>query len=90
MLNRFLPDYKLSEDVVVIIALGHVALFSLGETPPIPDQLFLALGIKSQVRRKKLLKHLEGFDYADPGSFDMLQEDIRRRNRYYFSLSSQF
>jgi hypothetical protein len=76
LLNRFFPDYRMSEDGVVVITLGHVAHFSLGEFPPDSEQLFSALGIKSKVRKKRLLKHLERFDYLGLGSARWLQEEM--------------
>jgi hypothetical protein len=63
-LQRAFPDYALSHDVVVVIAIGHVKLFSIGETIDF-DLLFLGLGVDSKERTKKLLRVAEDFDYID-------------------------
>jgi hypothetical protein len=63
-LQRVFPDYALSHDIVVVIAIGHVKHFSVGETIDF-DLLFLGLGVRSKERKKKLLRVAEDFDYID-------------------------
>ncbi|KAK4155843.1 heterokaryon incompatibility protein-domain-containing protein [Chaetomidium leptoderma] len=68
-LERFFPDYSMSEEHVRIIALAHVMQYpastSFGEVTPDSDELFLGLGVTSRWERRSLLRRarLEEFDY---------------------------
>jgi Heterokaryon incompatibility protein (HET) len=76
LLNRFFPDYQMSEDLVFVITLGHVTFHALGGKSLDIQQVLLALGIKSNVRGKRLLEHLKSFSYPDRGSLQRIQGDI--------------
>ncbi|KAM7215271.1 heterokaryon incompatibility domain containing protein [Rhypophila decipiens] len=72
LLERFFPDYTMSEDHVRVIALAHVLQYNvLNGAPKITtksNQLFLGLGVRSDVtERRRLLQRasLEKFDYID-------------------------
>lgn len=62
MLERFFPDYTLSEDHVVIITLAHLIQFRRKKITLDSEELFLGLGVPSKVRRRTLLT-LADFDY---------------------------
>jgi hypothetical protein len=64
-LQRFFPDYSLSEEHVATIALGHVLFFNHGPelVTADSDALFLGLGIDHGASRRRLLKRAEDFDY---------------------------
>ncbi len=68
LLERFFPDYSMTEDHVLIVALAHlsfqVSLRGSGEVISDSDEgLFLGLGIKSRERRRKLLRRAERLGY---------------------------
>ncbi|KAI2472341.1 heterokaryon incompatibility protein-domain-containing protein [Annulohypoxylon bovei var. microspora] len=70
LLGRFLPNYDLSEDHVVIITLMHLQEYSQVEDdcPEITldsDDIFLALGVHGKSPRRKLLSRVSkvNFDY---------------------------
>ena len=62
-LERFFPDYTLSPDNVVVIALGHLMDFSMKRLTADSEDVFAGLGVKSRAQRKKLLRRMEHFDY---------------------------
>ncbi|KAI3336642.1 hypothetical protein HD806DRAFT_474336 [Xylariaceae sp. AK1471] len=55
MLEKFFPNYALSEDRVVIIALAHVRDVNLVNVTVESEELFCGLGVESKVRRRRLL-----------------------------------
>ena len=65
LLERFLPDYNMTEDDVVLIALCHVRLnvgvFEQGSIDV--RRLLLALGVDSEARQKRLIRRTDEFDY---------------------------
>lgn len=65
VLSQFFPNYTLSEDDVVIIALAHVRQINHKEIVPENEELFLGLGIESMERRRKLLRRAADFDSFD-------------------------
>ena len=62
-LERFFPDYTMSEDDVVIIALSHVRQINLEYNGRDDRRLFLGLGVSCERRRKRLAKRAEKYDY---------------------------
>ena len=65
LLERFLPNYNMAEDDVVLIALCHVRLnVDVHERGPIEvKRLLLALGVYSEVRQRRLVRRTDKFDY---------------------------
>ncbi|KAK0631653.1 heterokaryon incompatibility protein-domain-containing protein [Immersiella caudata] len=71
LLERFFPDYTMSEDHVRVIALAHVLQYntimdgSEVSTSTKSEELFLGLGIRSARENRRYLKRagLEAFDY---------------------------
>jgi Heterokaryon incompatibility protein (HET) len=74
LLERFFPDYEMSEDAIAVITLGHVALFSLEKATLDSDQLFSGIGVNSKARKKKLLKLLKRFDYLGDTTHTLLED----------------
>ncbi|KAF2676182.1 hypothetical protein K458DRAFT_469541, partial [Lentithecium fluviatile CBS 122367] len=62
-LGRFFPDYTMSEDDVIIIALSHVQQINLEYDGGDTEQLFMGLGVNCKGRRKRLSRRAEKFDY---------------------------
>lgn len=85
MLQRFFPDYTLSEESVVIITLAHLLQFkgsgyddpSIG---PDSEDLFLGLGIESRKPRERLLKRAMDFDYLDEDAARGFEQRIAWRD----------
>jgi Heterokaryon incompatibility protein (HET) len=79
-LDRFFPDYTLSEENVVIITLAHVVQLNRESITPDSEELFLGLGVESKVQRRRLLERANSFDYIDMmlGQFveDMAFQDL--------------
>ncbi|KAB5536698.1 heterokaryon incompatibility protein-domain-containing protein [Coniochaeta sp. 2T2.1] len=71
LLERFFPDYSMSDDHVRIITLAHLTQFisSTGRESITPDseELFLGLGVDSRAQRRRLLRRAKKFDYFDDG-----------------------
>lgn len=63
-LERYFPDYTLSEDSVITITLGHLMDINLQHITTDSEQIFLGLGVESRTRRSKLLRRAERFDYV--------------------------
>jgi hypothetical protein len=65
LLERFLPDYNMSEDNVVLIALCHIQLdvYSAGPEQPDLRRALLALGVDSNSRQQRLIKRSRAHDY---------------------------
>ena len=65
LLERFLPDYAMSEDNVVLIALCHVQLDVCGMDRGELDlkRLLWALGVDSRRRRQRLIRRSDKYDY---------------------------
>lgn len=70
LLVRVFPDYTLSEDVVRVIALGHVMDYDFPNSPGLEklttnsDDIFLGLGVRSMAQRRRLLRVAEMLDYV--------------------------
>jgi hypothetical protein len=70
-LERFFPDYTMSEDHVRVIALAHVLQYNVlhgaAEVTAKSEELFLGLGITSVAERKRYLRRarMDQFDYVD-------------------------
>ncbi len=62
LLRRFLPDYTMTEDNIVLIALCHVQLDSGGEGVD-RMRLLNALGVNSVSRQRRLIKRSQYYDY---------------------------
>jgi hypothetical protein len=62
VLERFFPDYTLSEDHVVIITLAHLMQFCRKKVTLDSEELFLGLGVPSKIQRRTLLTRAD-FDY---------------------------
>lgn len=80
LLDRFLPDYSLSEEEVLVIALAHLTQASVveDESPREPvtvesEELFLGLGVPSKERRRQLLQMAAELDYLGSESLDEVQ-----------------
>jgi hypothetical protein len=75
-LERFFPNYSVSEEHVRIIALSHVLQFpadtSHEEITPDSDELFLGLGVTSRWERRALLRRarIDRFDYLGYTNID--------------------
>jgi hypothetical protein len=65
MLDRFFPDYTLSHENVVVIALAHVMDINLKELTADSERVFACLGVKSRARRKMLLRRSMYFGYLE-------------------------
>lgn len=65
LLERFLPDYTMSEDNVIVIALCHVQLgvFNTGREHPDLTRVLLALGVNSESRQRRLIRRSHEYDY---------------------------
>jgi hypothetical protein len=65
LLERFLPDYTMPEDDVVLIALCHARLqtFHIEREPVDMKRLLLALGVESDSRQRRLVRRSEEYDY---------------------------
>ncbi|KAM7185865.1 hypothetical protein V8F20_011636 [Naviculisporaceae sp. PSN 640] len=69
LLERFFPDYNMSEDHVRIIALAHVVQYNVLDGAPDvttrSDELFMGLGVRSVAERRRLLRRaqISVFDY---------------------------
>jgi hypothetical protein len=65
LLERFLPNYNMAEDDVVLIALCHARLNAdIHDRGPIEvKRLLLALGVYSEVRQRHLVRRINEFDY---------------------------
>jgi heterokaryon incompatibility protein (HET) len=74
LLERFFPDYEMSEDAIAVITLGHVALFSHEKITLDSDQLFSGIGVNSKAKRKKILKLLKRFDYLGDTTYTLLED----------------
>jgi hypothetical protein len=55
LLERFFPNYSLSEDRVIIITLAHLRDMSLIDVTVESEELFYGLGVESKARRARLL-----------------------------------
>ena len=62
-LERFFPDYTISHDHVVIIALSHIRLTDPDLYAQKLEKLLLGLGVVSKSRRDKLASRVQDFDY---------------------------
>jgi len=82
-LERFLPDYTMSEDDVVIIALSHVRQYNLEYDGHDTGRLFSGLGVNCERRRKRLSKRAEAYDYLGelPPSRDFWIDEDETVNR---------
>ncbi|KAI9659459.1 MAG: hypothetical protein M1821_001717 [Bathelium mastoideum] len=75
LLQRFFPDYRLSVDNVVVIALGHLIEVDRLTITPESNDLFLALGVESKRRRSRLIARANRFDYTgSDGDTSYLQD----------------
>ena len=65
LLERYLPDYNMAEDDVVLIALCHIRLNVWEPERERIDakQLLLALGVESESRQRRLVRRSYEFDY---------------------------
>jgi hypothetical protein len=63
LLLRLLPDYTLTAEEVMIIAVAHITQYSHRDAA-LSDKLFLGLGIKSNRQKAKLLTRAKDFDYV--------------------------
>jgi hypothetical protein len=63
LLERFFPDYDMSEDDVVLIALAHVRQYNLEHDRVDDDTLFKGLGITDAKKRKMLERRVVYYDY---------------------------
>jgi hypothetical protein len=63
LLEKFFPDYTMSEDDVVTIALAHVRQINLKYDSHDYEKLLLSLGVESDQRKKRLLRRAKSFDY---------------------------
>jgi hypothetical protein len=62
LLERFFPDYAMSEDDVVLIALAHVRQYDLEYDGVDDDTLFKGLGITDSKKRKMLERRVAYYD----------------------------
>ena len=62
LLERFVPDYTMSEDDVITFALSHVRHFPEYDGGD-DEKLFSGLGVNSKARRKRLAKRAEVYNY---------------------------
>lgn len=71
ILNMYFPDYTMTEDHVLIIALAHLTQFP-GESrmlrngveiTPDSEELFLGLGVRQKSQRRRLLRRARELDY---------------------------
>jgi hypothetical protein len=63
LLERFFPDYDMSEDDVVLIALAHVRQCNLEYDGVDDDTLFKGLGITDAKKRNMLERRVANYDY---------------------------
>ncbi|KAH8623590.1 hypothetical protein IG631_22069 [Alternaria alternata] len=63
LLERFFPDYDMSEDDVVLIALAHVRQYDFEYDGVDDDTLFKGLGITDAKKRKMLERRVAYYDY---------------------------
>lgn len=74
LLERFFPDYNMSEDDVVLIALAHVRRCIFEYDGLDDDTLFKGLGITNLKKRKMLERRVADYDY--------LGGEVPRRYRF--------
>ena len=63
LLERFFPDYNMSEDDAVLIALAHVRQYDFEYDGVDDDTLFKGLGITDAKKRKMLERRVVYYDY---------------------------
>jgi len=61
LLERFFPDYQMSEDAVAVITLGHVACFSHKKVTLEWGQLFSGIGVQLKIKEEEALETLRAF-----------------------------
>ena len=79
LLGRFFPDYNLTGDEVVVIALAHIIWFQRMNGESRSVDVLHALGVDDLERKTRLLKLAEQYDYIGDGRPDMLhvwQDDL--------------
>jgi hypothetical protein len=90
LLGRFLPDYTMSEDDVVLIALCHVRLgtFRIEREPVDMKRLLLALGVESDSRQRRLVRRSGEYDYLCDNPPSPHQEWVCDQETINFNIES--
>lgn len=63
-LGRFFPNYTITEEQMVTIALAHIQFFNNGNVIDVDSEVFQGLRVEPRAQRKSLLRRAEGLDYV--------------------------
>ncbi|KAI1139435.1 hypothetical protein F5Y05DRAFT_381940 [Hypoxylon sp. FL0543] len=69
-LGKFFPNYAITEEQVVIIALAHVQFLNGGNSINIDSEVFPARRVKSRAQRRSLLRRAKQLDYIGMGTIE--------------------